>query len=235
MYRVSNWLRYQHYKNRNPPWIKLHYEILHSRDWLFASDYSKLQMVICLLVASRHDGNVPDDPEYIKRMAGLSFTPDLSELVDMGFLVQEGAKECKNDANLMQKECKNDALEVQNPDKSLNNNASTLLATAPKSLPEERREDNKKTCASSDARFPDFWAVYPTKRNKKKAREIWKRKRLDKRADELIQDVQRRIAKDSQWKGGYIPLPTTYLNGERWEDELGNGGTKELGVCPDPW
>ena len=27
-YRVKNWSKFQHYKNRNPPWIRLHVEIL---------------------------------------------------------------------------------------------------------------------------------------------------------------------------------------------------------------
>lgn len=77
-------------------------------------------------------------------------------------------------------------------------------------------------------RFPDFWKAYPTKRNKKKARDAWKRKRLDAKADEIIADVEARIKKDGQWLEGYVPHPTTYINGERWEDEIepprdGNG------------
>jgi hypothetical protein len=28
------------------------------------------------------------------------------------------------------------------------------------------------------------------------------------------------VRHDRQWVSGYIPLPTTYLNGERWEDEI---------------
>lgn len=69
-------------------------------------------------------------------------------------------------------------------------------------------------------RFPEFWSAYPKKREKKKARDAWKRKKLDARADEIITDVQTRIEKDGQWIEGYIPHPTTYINGERWEDEI---------------
>lgn len=73
---------------------------------------------------------------------------------------------------------------------------------------------------SAPDRFPDFWSAYPKKREKKKARDAWKRKRLDSRADEIIADVQTRIEKDGQWLDGYVPHPTTYINGERWEDEI---------------
>jgi hypothetical protein len=70
------------------------------------------------------------------------------------------------------------------------------------------------------ARFEEFWKGYPKKRQKKTAKEIWRRKRLDKHADKLIKDVENRIRADKQWKDGFAPNPTTYLNQERWEDEL---------------
>ena len=35
-------------------------------------------------------------------------------------------------------------------------------------------------------------------------------------------DLDRRLDQDEKWRRGYIPLHTTYLNGERWEDELGS-------------
>lgn len=70
------------------------------------------------------------------------------------------------------------------------------------------------------ARFEEFWAGYPVKKEKKGARAKWIAKRLDERADEIIADVKARISKDDQWRRGFIPHPTTYLNGERWNDEM---------------
>ena len=69
-------------------------------------------------------------------------------------------------------------------------------------------------------RFEDFWKMYPRKRKKKTAKEIWRRKKLDKLADTLIKDVETRLRADKQWADGFVPDPTTYLNQERWEDEL---------------
>jgi uncharacterized protein YdaU (DUF1376 family) len=68
--------------------------------------------------------------------------------------------------------------------------------------------------------FDDFWTVFPKKADKKKAREIWKRRKLDKTADLIISDVVKRIKLDKKWIGGFITNPTTYLNGDRWEDEI---------------
>ena len=36
----------------------------------------------------------------------------------------------------------------------------------------------------------------------------------------LIEDVKRRQAEDADWLRGAIPHPATYLNGERWQDEI---------------
>ena len=36
----------------------------------------------------------------------------------------------------------------------------------------------------------------------------------------IIEDVKKRKKEDSQWAKGFIPHPTTYLNQERWEDEM---------------
>lgn len=97
--------------------------------------------------------------------------------------------------------------------------------------PETETETETDSCALSrtTSRFDEFWQAYPSKRDKKKARDKWKSKRLDAKADEIISDVKTRISKDRQWREGYIPLPTTYLNGERWEDELDSTPTEPNG------
>jgi len=84
---VKNWQTYQHYRDRNPPWIKLHYEIMTSSDWVMLADANKLLAVVCMLVASRHEGRVPLDLDYIKRVAYLDKKPDLTPLIKCGFLI----------------------------------------------------------------------------------------------------------------------------------------------------
>lgn len=83
-------------------------------------------------------------------------------------------------------------------------------------------------------RFEEWWQHYPKKRAKAECQKKWRRKGLHKRADELIADVQKRKAQDAQWVRGYAPYPLTYLNQERWEDEIeppkDNGDSQ-----PDPF
>jgi hypothetical protein len=68
-------------------------------------------------------------------------------------------------------------------------------------------------------RFAEWWDVYPKKVEKKKCLAKWKSRGLDKLADMLIADVKKR-RKSKKWQNGFIPNPLTYINGDRWEDEL---------------
>lgn len=85
MLRIRNWAKFQHYKDRNPPWIKLHVEILSSEDWVTLDDASKLLAIACMVIAAKHDGEVPDNPGYIKRVAYLEQLPNLEPLIECGF------------------------------------------------------------------------------------------------------------------------------------------------------
>lgn len=84
---------------------------------------------------------------------------------------------------------------------------------------EKERNNTSSTQASTVCFFEDFWNVYPKKVERKNALAIWKRKRLDTLAEMIVADVQRRVDSD-KWRAGFIPNPTTYLNGERWDDAL---------------
>lgn len=92
--------------------------------------------------------------------------------------------------------------------KNNNNNAHT-------------REEKKPTKKQKELdTFESFWEAYPSKKAKKKAFEIWKRKQLWCLADEIIEKVKNQSENEKQWREGYIPNPTTYLNQERWQDEI---------------
>lgn len=71
--------------------------------------------------------------------------------------------------------------------------------------------------------FEVFWAAYPRKQAKGNARRAWKKIRPGKAllAKILIAIEEQRGTE--QWtrnRGQFIPHPATWLNGERWEDEV---------------
>jgi hypothetical protein len=78
--------------------------------------------------------------------------------------------------------------------------------------------DLKAKGRASSSDFEKFWQRYPKKVKKKTAKDIWMRKKPD--LDTLLADIENRTSNDSQWQDGFIPHPTTYLNGERWNDDI---------------
>lgn len=93
MLKVKNWSSYQHYKHRNPPWIKLSTSIFQDYDFFAMSDASKLLAICILTLASRYKdpqaGIVPDNLDWIKSQCGLgkSVTEEnLQELENKGFI-----------------------------------------------------------------------------------------------------------------------------------------------------
>ena len=88
-YQVRNWREFQHYRDRNPPWIKLHFSLLTSADWVTLSDASRTLAVACMLVASRNNGEIDGSEAglaYLHRVAYLHQFPDVKPLIDCGFL-----------------------------------------------------------------------------------------------------------------------------------------------------
>lgn len=75
-----------------------------------------------------------------------------------------------------------------------------------------------------EEKFNKFWEAYPRHDNKKKALAWFKK---NKPNDELLKTMLDKIEefkKTKQWQNSqYIPMPTTWLNGERWEDDIPDG------------
>lgn len=72
-------------------------------------------------------------------------------------------------------------------------------------------------------RFEEFWTTYPKERriNKKRCLATWTKQGLDSKADLIIERLKNQVAKQYQHtEARYIPHALTYLNGERWEDEV---------------
>ena len=69
--------------------------------------------------------------------------------------------------------------------------------------------------------FEEFWKLYPKKRDKKKARD--KYVRLLKKKDiheQILEGLKGHLPLWDELEEQFIPYPTTWLNGERWNDEI---------------
>jgi len=60
-YRIKNWEKFQHYKTRRPPWIKLYRKILDDKDWYELKGESAKLLVMLWLLASENNGIIPSN------------------------------------------------------------------------------------------------------------------------------------------------------------------------------
>lgn len=123
---VKNWEEFQHYKDRSPPWIKVHRTLLDDYEFAALPDESKAHLILIWVLASQLKGRVPCDPLFIKQKTGAKKVPNLQILVDAGFLIVE------QDASAVLAERKQDA--------------SAVLALA-RSREERRGEERQKALA----------------------------------------------------------------------------------------
>ncbi len=83
---------------------------------------------------------------------------------------------------------------------------------------------------SSDDAFASFWFEYPKKESKKKCRDLWHKKRLDDRLEDILTFVGKAKETD-RWKKGFVKHPATFLAQESWEDDLSSySDQKESGA-----
>lgn len=78
--------------------------------------------------------------------------------------------------------------------------------------------------------FEDFWRAYPRRVAKKDALKAWQKISAEHHG-RIMQAIEAN-KRSEQWKkdgGQFIPYPATWLNGERWEDEIDTDLT--MGQC----
>lgn len=67
-YRIKNWERFQHYKQRTPPWIKVYRTLLDDMDFYALSGDATKTLLQLWLIASETDGILPDIEQLAFRL-----------------------------------------------------------------------------------------------------------------------------------------------------------------------
>lgn len=109
---------------------------------------------------------------------------------------------------------------VKSDNKGLSESATTIDNSKDTKTKDKNLSRNP-DCATKG--FEDFWSLWKNKKDKKRARQAFDKIAPD--AD-LLQTILAAVAAQNasaEWikeGGSYIPHPTTWLNGARWEDEV---------------
>lgn len=169
--KVKNWEKFQHYKDRNPPWIKLHRTLLDDYEFSCLQDASKAHLMLIWLFASQKNGLIPDDPAFLKMKLGLELEPDLKLLTDKGLLSPE-----------------HDAIKPLAPSKQV----------APR---DRDRDRTPIAPSGAFLRFWGAWPKGERKRSQGKCWELWRKKDWDQLAEQVLAHVEAMKSSDSWARG----------------------------------
>jgi len=89
----KNWAHFQHYKDRCPPWIKLHRDLLNNRDFMRLPLASKaLAPMLWLLASESKDGQFDgslDELVFRLHITPKEYEDGLKPLLDKGFFISD--------------------------------------------------------------------------------------------------------------------------------------------------
>lgn len=105
---VPGFEKWQHYKDRTPPWIKMHRDLLHDYEFSRLPDDAKGHLILIWILASQMDNKIPHAPEFIQHKIGAQKKPNLDLLVSHGFL--SFLADCKQVASNTLADCKQVAI-----------------------------------------------------------------------------------------------------------------------------
>jgi hypothetical protein len=219
MLRVKNFERFQHYRDRNPTWIKLYNALLDDYAFACLSDAGKAHLIMVWLLASRYDNRIPADMVWIGKRINATETVDIPALVSSGFLEEyDCASNTVPDgygSAIPERERELEG-EKETPLTPLSGGGGVpdgtpepACGTAPESEPDPQG-------------FAEWWGEYPRherKVGKSKCRREWKRRKLEPIAGKVVEALRRDKA-SAGWRkqgGAFIPMPMTWLNRTPWE------------------
>jgi hypothetical protein len=189
----KNWREFQHYKDRSPPWIKLHRGLLDNYEFHCLPDASKALAPLLWLLASEYtDGQITLSTAALAfrfRTTEKKINDALKPLVDAGFFDVDSA-----------------ALAPRKQDACLEGEGET--------------QEKAESCALE---FEEFWKAYPKREGsnrKSPALKIFRSavKRGTTPA-EIIIGAKKFAEREATNVGTrFIPMATTWLNDRGWEE-----------------
>ena len=66
--RIKNWTKFQHFKDRRPPWVKLYRDILDDLEWHELDPLAAKVLVMLWLIASENEGRIPENKTLAFRL-----------------------------------------------------------------------------------------------------------------------------------------------------------------------
>ena len=136
---VRNWTQFQHYKHRNPPWIRLYIACLDDLDFARLPDATKGQLVAIWMLAGRYHNQLPDDLGWLENKMNATHPVDWERLLSDGWITYSG------DASELLARCKQNATTEQSSteQRGNNNGADAPHPLRRRAVPSRRKVDRE--------------------------------------------------------------------------------------------
>jgi hypothetical protein len=195
VYRIKGWSKFQHFKDRRPPWVKLYRDILEDPDWHELDGDAAKALVALWLIASEDDEQEGKLPELRK----LAFRLRISESKTIQTLTKLKHWLIHDDIDLISARYQDDAPETET---------------------ETETEGETYSPMSVSVLFEEFWQAYPRKVSKGAASKAYV-KAIGKASPVVLLSTLEGWKKSKAFptEAQYIPHPATWLNAERWNDQ----------------
>ena len=120
--RIKNWNKFQHFKDRKPPWVKLYRDLLDDIDWHELDAQASKVLVMLWLIASEEDGNIPSTKT-------LAFRLRMTEKQTIDCLNKLSHWLEQDDINAISSRYQGDSLETETETKKETEKKATVVAT----------------------------------------------------------------------------------------------------------
>jgi len=227
--KIKNWQKYQHYKNRRPPWIRLYRDLLDDPEFHVLPGEAVKVLIQFWLIASEdgsQEGLLPSLEKlcFRLRIGEADLLGNIEKLTD--WLV--GASDLI--AERSQRATPERSVSVSVSGSSKYDRSERGILSSDKDKDKDKDKDtNIKVVKDKDKDFEIFWKAYPRKKNKGAALKAWRKLKKSLPPLEKLIAIIEEQKKSTDWTkdaGQFIPYPATWLNASGWEDEI---------TEPDEW
>jgi len=224
-FKLKDFDKLQHYKDRNPPWIKLYNnQILDDYHFGNLPDSMKYQILAIGSLASRYNNKLPLDSKWVQTKIQSCAEVNFEQFLHIGFIEVFEDETEGFDLKVFENQKVNEVcIDASKPLATCSENARPETETETETetdLPPISPKRGKRVCANKS--FEQFWTAYPRKQNRGRAEKAWQSLAPNEQLTvQILQAVERaKTSEDWRKEGGrFIPQPASWLNAKGWLDE----------------
>ena len=230
MIRINNWSSFQSYKDRNPPWIRLHKKILDNYEFHSMSAEARAILPMLWLLASEDENPVSGMIRKSYEQITFRLRMDINDLVNAvdeceqkGFVtvIIERAKtentDKIHDCSVTVTDKLQECYESVTPETETETE-KPMCNSVELHVPSTRAKHRKRIGYTAD--FISFWNEYPRSIGKHEALKAFLRVTKEYPSSDVIsaaKEYSLQCGKDNTPKK-FIKHPRTFLNEDRWKD-----------------